>query len=699
MNPPSRRIVLRSALGVGTLSTAAALTSVDTASAASGSEEGVDWLNVMDAPFNATGNGTTDDTAAIQAAISALGSGGGTVYLPAPAVGYLLDSSALTVATPGTVLRGDGPENTKLLIGSGFSGTAAVELTAYNCQVRDLSINGASSTTTSNPACNAVDISGVRRCKVSDVAFFNVNGWAIKAEATAAGGSSNPLGTQISQVFMNACAGGVYFIGNLQQNYAVNSQLTDIQFYLGGVTSGTSANLDAIRIEDSWDVLVENAIVWMSNGTGSALHIKGHCAASFITNLDALGPQTGPCVLIEDGTTAPPSSPQNVQIQGGVIQQGSPGLEITGGAYQVHISTSRFIHNQTHGITVAGSNQPIHIHDCMFDDNGLSAATSDATNYDINWSGTGQGSVTNSWFGSSVVAAGAGVAGVAASINVASAGQAVLVQSAAFQGTGASSANWFTNLPAGVLEASSGAINFPTTVSLSNGTRPAALEPSAAANTALAVNVAGAQGYDAWRLLGDGSQQWGPGTGVRDTALARGSNGGLQLTQPSALVETIGGLVQAQLSTTTVANTTTPTALTSFSVPANDPSAGSVYRLRGYGVYSTTGTPTLAFTLAWGGTSVSSVPAVTLPSSVTGATFSYEAELVFRSSTTVVGMLRILIDTSKTTDAAATYVGASSAAVTVTTSSANALAVKATWGTASSANSIALVGGSVERVA
>ena len=57
MNPPSRRIVLRSALGAGTLSTAAALMSVDTAAAATPAEEGVDWLNVMDAPFNATGNG------------------------------------------------------------------------------------------------------------------------------------------------------------------------------------------------------------------------------------------------------------------------------------------------------------------------------------------------------------------------------------------------------------------------------------------------------------------------------------------------------------------------------------------------------------------------------------------------------------------------------------------------------------------
>ena len=691
MNSPSRRIVLRSALGAGTLSTAAALTSTGTASAASASEEGVDWLNVMDAPFNATGNGTTDDTAAVQAAINALGSGGGVVYLPAPAVGYLLDSDALTLTTPGTVLRGDGPENTKLLIGAGFGGSAAVQVTAYNCQVRDLSINGVSSTTTGNPACNAVEITGARRCKVVDVAFFYVNGWAIEAVATAAGGSSNPLGTQISSVFMDACAGGVHFLGNSQQGYAVNSQLTDVQFYLGGVTSGTNADLDAIRIEDAWDVLVENAIVWMANGTGSCLHVKGESAATFVTNLDALGPQSGPCVLIEDG---PNGTPQNVQIRGGVIQQGSPGLQITGSAYQVHVSTSRFINNQTHGISVAGGGDPIHIYNCLFNLNG---AGKSGTNHDIDWSGTGQGNVANCWFGSAVVATGS--AGVQQSINIASAGQGVFVESAAFQGTGASSANWFTNLPAGVLEASSGAVNFPTTVTLSAGDRSAALQPSAAADTALAVNVAGAQQFDAWRLLGDGSLQWGPGTGARDTVLARGAGGGLQLTQPSTLVETIGGVVQAQTSTATVANTTTATALTGVTIPAGDPSAGSVYRLRGYGVYSTTGTPTLALTLAWGGTAVAAVPAVTLPSSVSGASFSYEAELVFRSSTTVVGMLRVLVDTSKTTDAASTYLGASGSPVTVTTSSAKSLAVTAAWGTASSSNSISLVGGSVERIA
>lgn len=176
-------------------------------------------------------------------------------------------------------------------------------------------------------------------------------------------------------------------------------------------------------------------------------------------------------------------------------------------------------------------------------------------------------------------------------------------------------------------------------------------------------------------------------------------SGDVELKQSSGLVQTVGGTVQAQTSTTTVANTTTATALTGFSVPAGDPAAGAVYRLRGYGVYSTTGTPTLAFALNWGGTAIATVPAITLPSSISAAPFTYEGEIVFRSGTSATGMLRVMIDTSKTTDAASTYLGVSAAAVTVTTSSAETLAVAATWGTASASNTISLLGGSVERIA
>ena len=463
--------------------------------------------------YGAVGDGVTDDTAAVQAAINAVGTGGGTVYLPPGS--YVLNGPAgLSLATVGTVLRGGGAATTKILIGGGFTDTAAVKVTAYDCQVQDLSVSGASGTTTSNPAADGIRITGVRRAKVSGVTFFNVNGWAIKVSSTTAGGSSNPLGTQISRVFMNACAGGVHFLGSTTQGYAMNSQLTDIQSYQGGVTSGANANLDCVRIEDAWDVLVENAIVWQNAGTGSSLRIVGNSAASFVTNLDALGPLTGVCVKIEDG---PNGSPQNTQISGGVIQQGTIGVQISGGSKQVHLNTSRLINNLTHGLQVDGTASTIYVNEVFFSASGNGAT---GTNYDINWSGTALGFITGCRFASPLVTA--GTAGVQQSINIASAGQNVRVVNASFQGTGESSANWFTNRPSAALHESAGVFEFLTDVNFAfSGAGRVSLQPSSSTNSVLATNVNGADANDRFRLLGNGNMQFGPGTALRDSTWGR----------------------------------------------------------------------------------------------------------------------------------------------------------------------------------
>jgi hypothetical protein len=68
----------------------------------SSQSDGTKWVapvfvNVKDPPYNATGDGTTDDTTAIQAAINALPARGGTVYFPP---GDYRISAALTFPTP-----------------------------------------------------------------------------------------------------------------------------------------------------------------------------------------------------------------------------------------------------------------------------------------------------------------------------------------------------------------------------------------------------------------------------------------------------------------------------------------------------------------------------------------------------------------------------------------------------------------------
>lgn len=171
---------------------------------------------------------------------------------------------------------------------------------------------------------------------------------------------------------------------------------------------------------------------------------------------------------------------------------------------------------------------------------------------------------------------------------------------------------------------------------------------------------------------------------------------------PSGLVMTDGGTVQTTTSTTTVANTAAATALQSFTVPANDPAAGSVYAVTGYGIYSCTGTPTLQFVFYWGGvagTVIASVPAVTLAVGITNSPFSYSGVVNFSSTTSVFASLMLNIDTSVATDLCSTYIATPTAAVTVVSNAGSALTVGVTWGTASASNTISLTGGMVQRLA
>jgi len=154
-------------------------------------------------------------------------------------------------------------------------------------------------------------------------------------------------------------------------------------------------------------------------------------------------------------------------------------------------------------------------------------------------------------------------------------------------------------------------------------------------------------------------------------------------------------------STTTIANTASLSTLQSATVAANEPQSGSVYVVNGYGTYSVTGTPTLTFALYWGGTGgtlLVSIPAITAASGITAASFSYEARVTFRSTTSVTVELKLDVATSTGTDATSRFTAVSTAPVTVTTTGSSALAVGFTWSAASASNTISLLGGLTSKV-
>lgn len=521
------------------------------------------------ADFGAAGDGVTDDTAAIQNAINTAGSGG-VVYFPPTASGYLLDSGTLNLATTSTILKGAGGDASKLIIGPNFSGTTAVSITAYNCSIIDMWFEGADSTPTANPVADAIQVIGVRRARINRCTFFYINGWAIQLQSTADSSTSNPRGSQISQIYVSECAGGVRFLGDAAQNFQMNCSLTDMQAAFTGVASGGSANLDVIMIEDAWDVLIENAIAWMGDGTGSSLHIKGDVAASFITNFDGLGSEAGPCVLIESDAGG---FPQNIQITGGVIQQGTIGMRVTGTARHIRLMTSRIINNQTHGISIESTENPVYLANLLFSLNGQGAT---GNNYDINWSGTAEGAVSNCYFASPIVST--GVAGVQQTINIAS-GEEVAFHSVKFAGTGAATTNWFTNLPDAVMVAND-RFNFRTRVDFAS---QIACQPAAAADIALSSNVNSAT-FDQFRILGDGDMEWGPGSGARDVGVSRGAANRLDVTTSDLRIATAGRGLQvaegsnAKMGTATLNGTTgvvvSTTAVTATSRIFLTPQAG-----------------------------------------------------------------------------------------------------------------------------
>lgn len=171
--------------------------------------------------------------------------------------------------------------------------------------------------------------------------------------------------------------------------------------------------------------------------------------------------------------------------------------------------------------------------------------------------------------------------------------------------------------------------------------------------------------------------------GISDARVAWGSAGGRA-----------GGAWFVSTADATVANTATETTLVgagwgSATVPANRLYAGSAFRVRASGVLSCTGTPTLAIKLTLGGTTLVTTGAVALAGTVSNASWRFEGDITCRTaggSGTVRAQGMFWFDNSA--HAGLVEGMPSTTTAVVDTTAANAVAVTATWGTASASNTI-----------
>lgn len=165
-------------------------------------------------------------------------------------------------------------------------------------------------------------------------------------------------------------------------------------------------------------------------------------------------------------------------------------------------------------------------------------------------------------------------------------------------------------------------------------------------------------------------------------------------------------LAWATASGTAVATSTTETILfPNITIPANYLQDGRCLRLRIFGAYGTTATPTLTFGLRWGGvlgTLLAKSGAITTPSAAGGgasmtAVWAIEILLQIRangSSGSVMTNGEISLYTTGTAAASAYPMasgstgGTTPVAVAVDLTADTALAITALWGTSNAANSI-----------
>lgn len=345
-------------------------------------------INAKLTPYNATGDGTTNDAAAIQAALDAAGTaGGGTVVLP---VGTYKIGSCISVPANvelvgqgwGTIIRtAAGVWATRTINSAGFS--CAIAMAYTGSAVRDLWLDLRTNSTATN-GIQAGEDGAATRAADCEVTGCKVTGWdthqyliyvkkadrcRIIGNTVRGVASSVPtqdlagievFGSDGSEVGSNNIANCWPGITIKTEAGVTNSGLTNIvcrDNIIDTCAAGIDVSITSGTVNASSDIIVRGNIVTNTTGRGVALNFSsGATAKNLAMSGNTIREASNGCLVIDSDAAA---TVTGLLINGNtVIQTGGSAAGITvtdapGGAVLV---SNQLIGTPTYGISINNAN-------------------------------------------------------------------------------------------------------------------------------------------------------------------------------------------------------------------------------------------------------------------------------------------------------------------------------------------------------
>jgi hypothetical protein len=248
-------------------------------------------INVKNSPYNAKGDGETDDTEAIQAALTAA-QPNQVIYLPAST--YLI-SNTLNITNANVSIRGDGPSSTIIKYNGGSGGVSIIQavpwLTGFGSPLTIASActQGVSTITLASASGISVgDILVISELNPSYATATGVDGvctWSGADDYSGSGNDQSRLMTQVNRVtsisgdavtlerpiFLTFPAANSPAAQDMTPTYGIG--IENLQVYRTGTSTG-GYNIDMETVAECW---VENVASICAPGAECDAHV-------FLTN-------------------------------------------------------------------------------------------------------------------------------------------------------------------------------------------------------------------------------------------------------------------------------------------------------------------------------------------------------------------------------------------------------------------------------